>query len=183
MQFLIETERLILRELRNEDVNGMFELNSSLEVQRYVGNKPIKSLEEASRDIEFIQNQYLKNGIGRLAVVEKETGLFIGWGGLKLITEEMNGFKNFYELGYRFLPKYWGQGFATEVAKASIKYGFEKLKLDSIYAIADVQNIASNHVLQKVGFTKIEIFNYQGLPHNWLVLHNSVQANIEGENS
>ncbi|WP_262511041.1 GNAT family N-acetyltransferase [Pedobacter namyangjuensis] len=84
MQFLIETERLILRELRNEDVNGMFELNSSLEVQRYVGNKPIKSLEEASRDIEFIQNQYLKNGIGRLAVVEKETGLFIGWGRIKV---------------------------------------------------------------------------------------------------
>lgn len=95
MQFLIETKRLILRELRNEDVNGMFELNSSPQVQRYVGNKAIESLTEAKNDIEFIQDQYLKNGVGRLAVIAKETGDFLGWGGLKLITEEMNGRKIF----------------------------------------------------------------------------------------
>lgn len=77
-------------------------------------------------------------------------------------------------MGYRFLPKYWGQGFATEVAKASINYGFEKLNLKAIYAITDVENLASRHVLLKAGFKAIEIFDYQGLPHNWFILHNSM---------
>ncbi|RYF20448.1 MAG: N-acetyltransferase [Flavobacteriales bacterium] len=173
MQFLLETERLILREFRNEDVTGMFELNSNPEVQMYVGNKPIASLSQAMDEINFIQDQYLKNGVGRLAVIAKETGDFLGWGGLKLITEEMNGRKNFYELGYRFIPKYWGNGYATEVAKASINYGFEKFKLDTIYAITDLENQASKNVLQKVGFNATEIFDYQGAPHHWLVLKNS----------
>lgn len=170
MRFLIETERLILRNLDHNDVKGMFELNSNLEVQRFVGNQPIKNLTEAQENIEFIQAQYLKNGVGRLAVIDKQTAEFLGWGGLKLITEEMNGQHNFYELGYRLLPKYWGKGFATEVANASIKYGFEELKLDTIYAIADVENHASRNVLEKVGFKFIEIFDYQSTPHCWFIL-------------
>ena len=170
MQFLIETERLILRSLTLEDINGMFELNSNPAVQRFVGNQPIKSLSEAKENIEFITAQYLINGVGRLAVIEKETGDFLGWGGLKLITEEINGHYDFYELGYRFLPKHWGKGFATEVASASIKYGFEEMKLDVIYAIADVENHASKKVLEKVGFKLIQVFDYQGIPHNWFKL-------------
>lgn len=170
MQFLIETERLILRNLGAEDVNGMFELNSNAQVQRFVGNQPIKSLAEAKENIEFIQAQYIKNGVGRLAVIDKQTGDFLGWGGLKLITEEMNGQHSFYELGYRLLPKYWGKGFATEVANASIKYGFEELKLDMIYGIADVENHASRNVLEKVGFKFIETFDYQSTPHCWFIM-------------
>lgn len=170
MKFLIETERLILRNLLADDVDGMFELNSNPKVQRFVGNQPIKNLSEAKENIEFIQAQYLKNGVGRLAVIEKQTGEFLGWGGLKLITEEMNGHRNFYELDYRFLPKYWGKGFATEVANASIKYGFEELKVAMIYAIADVENHASRNVLEKVGFKFIEVFDYQSKPHFWFIL-------------
>ncbi|TKC08128.1 GNAT family N-acetyltransferase [Pedobacter polaris] len=172
MQFYLESERLILRALRTEDVNGMFELNSNPEVQKYVGNQPITTLAQAKENIEFIQKQYLENGVGRLAVIEKESGEFLGWGGLKLIIEEMNGHQNFYELGYRFLPKHWGKGFATDVVKISIKYAFELLKLDVIYAITDIRNGASKHILEKVGFKFIEIFDYKGQPHNWLMLQN-----------
>lgn len=170
MQFLIETKRLILRNLTLADANAMFELDSDPLVQRFVGNKPIKSLTEAKKNIEFIQAQYLQNGVGRLAVIEKETGDFLGWGGLKLITEEMNGHLNFYELGYRFMPKYWRKGFATEVANASIKYGFTELELNNIYAIADNENHASKNVLEKVGFKFIHVFDYQSIPHSWFNL-------------
>lgn len=174
MQFYLETERLILRPLTLEDTNGMFALNSNPEVQKHVGNQPIKTIAEAKENIEFILQQYVENGVGRLAIIEKESNEFLGWGGLKLITEEMNGHQNFYELGYRFLPKYWGKGFATEVGKASIKYGFEELKLEVIYAIAAIENQASKSVLEKIGFKVIAIFNYQNLPHYWFELNKKV---------
>lgn len=170
MKFHIETERLILRQLQLGDIGGIFELNANTEVQKFVGNKPIKNLAEAKAAIDFVIEQYQTNGIGRWAVIEKETGAFTGWSGLKLIRDEMNAHQNFYELGYRFIPKYWGKGFATETAKASINYGFKNLKLDVIYAITDYRNEDSSHVLQKAGFELVETFDLGGIVHNWFSL-------------
>jgi ribosomal-protein-alanine N-acetyltransferase len=84
MKIHIETQRLLIREIRDEDVNGIFELDTDPEVHKYLGNKPITSMEQAATLIKFIQQQYRENGIGRWAVIEKETNNFIGWTGLKL---------------------------------------------------------------------------------------------------
>jgi RimJ/RimL family protein N-acetyltransferase len=167
MEIFAETERLILREIEYEDEQGMFELDSDPEVHRYVGNNPVQSLEQIQMVIGFIRQQYVDNGIGRWAVVEKHTNQFVGWAGLKLFTEPVNGQSNFHELGYRFMKKHWGKGYATEAAKASVDYGFNKLKLKEIFAMTDVNNSVSKKVLQKTGFHFIETFNFNGEPTDW----------------
>jgi RimJ/RimL family protein N-acetyltransferase len=120
--------------------------------------------------INNILNQYEKNGTGRLAVIEKESNQFIGWSGIKLLTEEVNGFKNVYELGYRFLPEFWGKGYATESAIASLDLGFNQLNADKIYAYADVGNESSNRILTKLGFENNGTFLDKGDICNWYEL-------------
>ena len=167
MKIFAETERLILRELLLTDAEEMFELDSDPEVHRYLGNNPVTTVEQIVHVINFIRQQYIDNGIGRWAVVDKKTNEFVGWAGLKLITEETNSHKNYYDLGYRLKKKYWGLGIATEAAIASLDYAFDKLKTREVYAIANVENIGSNKVLKKLGFKLIEVFDFDGIKCNW----------------
>ena len=168
MKIFAETERLLLRELLPEDINGLLQLDSDPEVHQYLGQKTISTIEESSQNLNYIRKQYIDNGIGRWAVIEKETNQFIGWSGLKLITELTNGHINYYDLGYRFIKEYWGKGYATESAKASISYAFNQLNANEVYAIADIDNLASIKILEKLGLKRINIFQYDGKPHHWL---------------
>lgn len=172
MNTIIETERLIIRELLPEDEAGMFELDSDPEVHKYLGNKPIKHIDEARRVIELIRLQYETNGIGRWAMLEKSSGNFIGWTGLKLITIPINGHVNYYDLGYRMIKRYWGKGYATESAIASRDYAFNVLKTDKVYGMADIANTASCNVLQKTGLVYQHDFEYDGAPHAWFEMEN-----------
>lgn len=149
MQIFIETERLILRELLPADGDGIFELDSDPNVHRYLGNKPVSTLQQSRDVITMIRQQYADLGIGRWAAIEKNTGNFIGWSGLKLITDTVNNHRDFYDIGYRFINKYWGRGYATESAQAVMDYGFNHMRLKTIYGMAHIDNAASNHVLQK----------------------------------
>lgn len=160
----------MLRKLTNEDVDNIFLLDSNPEVMKYVGVPPTTEKGESARMLENIINQYQNNGTGRLAVIEKETSQFIGWSGIKLLTDEVNGFKNVYELGYRFLPEFWEKGYATESAMASLDLGFNQLNAEKIYAYADIDNQSSNHILTKLGFEnkgtfldKVDICNWYEL--------------------
>jgi ribosomal-protein-alanine N-acetyltransferase len=170
MQIFIETDRLIIRALIPEDAVGIFELDSDPEVHQYLGNNPIKTLEQAAEAIQLIRQQYLDNGIGRWAVIEKSTHNFVGWTGLKFMKEPINNHNNYYDLGYRLIKKYWGKGYATETAIASLSYGFNELKLPEIFAMADVLNAGSNAVLKKAGLQLIEVFHDDGIPHNWYLI-------------
>jgi ribosomal-protein-alanine N-acetyltransferase len=166
---LVETDRLILREIIPSDVMYIFRLDSDPEVQAYVGNAPITTLEQAQKTTDYILQQYATNGIGRWAVIEKKTNEFVGWSGLKFINDQViNGHQNYYDLGYRFLKAHWGKGYATEAARASLDYGFKKLKLSEIFAFADTRNSASRQVLKKVGFKEVNTFEYNGNLHYWL---------------
>ncbi len=170
----LQTERLILRELIPSDDKGIFELDSNPKVHEFVGKNPIVSIEQARDVIAFIQQQYQDNSIGRWAVIDKKTKAFMGWAGLKLYQSEANGHSNFYELGYRFMPKYWGQGYATEAAKAILEYGFNEMKLKEIYAMTDVKHKASQRVLEKCGMRYIEDFDLGGEIVAWF----KVQINL-----
>lgn len=103
---------MLLRELLLSDADGMFELDSNPNVHLFLGNKPVKDIEESLHQIKNIQQQYEDLGTGRWAVILKETGDFIGWSGIKFITNEINNHKDFYEIGYRFIEKHWGKGYA-----------------------------------------------------------------------
>ena len=87
MKIFAETKRLILREILLTDIDGMFELDSDPEVHRYLGNKPVSDKDQIIKVINFIRQQYLDNGIGRWAIIDKKTNNFIGWTGLKFVTD------------------------------------------------------------------------------------------------
>lgn len=167
MKIYVETDRLILRELVPGDENGIFELDSDPEVHRYLGNHPITHIGQARDIIQLVRKQYTDNGIGRWAIIEKNTQSFVGWTGLKLVRERINNHIDYYDLGYRLIKRYWGKGFATETALASLKYGFNELRLTEVYAMADTENTGSNRVLTKAGLNFIECFTYDGAEHNW----------------
>ena len=145
MQIILETPRLILREMELADAPFFFELNSDPDVIKYTGDGGFKNLEESEKIIHYVQDQYKKNGYGRWLVIEKETSEPTGWCGLKLHNED-----GFIDLGYRFMKKYWGKGYATEASKACVDYGFNILKLDRIIGRAMQENTSSINVLKKM---------------------------------
>lgn len=168
----IETERLLLRELLFSDADGMFELDSNPKVHLFVGNNPVKNIEESIEYIHFVHKQYKDFGTGRWAVVLKETNEFLGWSGIKFITDEINGHKNFYEIGYRFIEKHWGKGYATEAGKAFVDYAFNEMKVDALYAYADAGNENSRKILEKLGLRYVNSFEYEGETEVWYEMKN-----------
>jgi ribosomal-protein-alanine N-acetyltransferase len=157
-----------LRELLPTDDTGMFELDSNKEVHKYLGNKPIQTIEQAREVIKSVRQQYIDNGIGRWAAIEKSSGSFIGWSGLKFRRDEENNHINFYDVGYRLHPDYWGKGYATESCKAALEYGFGTLNINKIVGAANEENKASRRVLEKCGLKFIEKFIWKDLTCDWL---------------
>src|SRR5690606_29460565 len=121
-------------------IDEMFELHSDPEVHIYLGNKMITSKEKINEVIDSVRQQYIDYRVGRWAMIYKKTNEFIGWTGLQFVTKEINHHKNSYDLGYRLIKRFWGQGFAIESAFASLDYAFEKLNANEVYAIADCKN-------------------------------------------
>lgn len=163
---ILETPRLIIRELLPEDEPGMFAMDSDPEVHRYLGNHPYKEIQESRDNIDIIRRQYEENGIGRWAMLLKENGDFVGWTGFKLMREMVNGHINHYDFGYRLARRYWGRGLATEGARAALGYGIQVLGLKNIYGMTDIDNGASRHILESLGFKLVEIFAYDA-PSVW----------------
>lgn len=150
MIILPDSERLYFRQFTMEDAPLILELNSDPEVTMFT-HDPITKIEEASRILrDVILPQYDLYGYGRWAVYEKSDQRFLGWCGLKYRKERAET-----DLGYRFLQKEWGKGYATEAALACIKTAFENLKLDRLVARADVRNETSLKVLDKCGLNLI----------------------------
>ncbi|MFT6148037.1 MAG: RimJ/RimL family protein N-acetyltransferase [Saprospiraceae bacterium] len=172
MPIIAETERLILRKIKLFDASAMFEMDSNPNVLKYLTIDKIKSIEVSKQHILNIQYQYEKCGVGRLAVVLKSTDEFIGWSGLKYIKEPINNHKNIFDLGYRFLERHWGKGYATEAAQASLDYGFNTLNLKKIHAITMSDHTDSQSVLKKIGFQFQNIFSEKGFPHHWYSISN-----------
>ena len=76
------------------------------------------------------------------------------------------GSLNYYDIGYRLIQSYWGKGFGTEAAIASLDYAFEKMQLNEIYGVAHVDNITSNKILTKIGLIFTETFDFEGIECN-----------------
>ena len=153
---IIETERLLLREITHEDQADLFKLHSDPEVQRYTGEPVVESIEEIKLAIEGRIEDYKKYGYGRWATRLKSGNQFVGWAGLAYLPEFDE-----VDLGYRFLPEFWGLGIATEASRAILDYGFNSLKLKRIVAIALEENIASIRVMEKVGMKFEKIAPYE----------------------
>lgn len=171
MTIHLETIRFILRDFEYSDIDDLFELDSNPDVMKYIRLPTATSKEQIEKTIAGVKEQYQRNGIGRWIVQDKATKEVLGWSGLK-IEEHFRDF-HYNDVGYRFKPQYWGKGVATETALASLKYGFEQLSWDKICATADIENIASNIVLQKIGLTKQYDFDHEGEVLNWYEIQRS----------
>jgi ribosomal-protein-alanine N-acetyltransferase len=93
-------------------------------------------------------------------------------GGIKL-EKNVNGHDNFYDLGYRFLPEYWGKGYATEASRAVVVYAFTTLKLPKICAYIEHDNLASKKVAEKVGLRLSSTFMGHQKQELWMELDNT----------
>jgi [ribosomal protein S5]-alanine N-acetyltransferase len=147
---IIKTERLLLRQINNEDVNEIFVLRSDERVMRYIDKSPAQSLDDA---YEFLT---------RIAELEKNTEA-VTWG-IALRDEPhligticlWNIQKEHYraEVGYNLLPDYWGKGIMQESIKEVIDYGFNAMKLHSIEANVNPDNAASIRLLERNKFKR-----------------------------
>ena len=175
MKKQIETERLILREFLLSDVDGIFELDSNPNVHLFLGKKPVTDIKVSISYIENIQQQYKDFGTGRWAVVLKETNEFLGWSGIKMITYEINNHKDFYEIGYRFIEKHWGKGYATEAGLAFVDHAFNTMNVEALYAYTDAGNLNSGKTLEKLGFRRMNSFLHEEDLHIWFEIKNPNQ--------
>jgi RimJ/RimL family protein N-acetyltransferase len=155
---MLETERLIVREWTLADAAALFEICRDAEVMRYIGTgKPYETLDEAEKFLDWAVAYQKEYGFCRWAVLEKSSGKIVGSCGYAYPHEMPEA-----ELGYLFARDVWGKGFATETARACLDYGFEKLRFREIIAITDLENVVSQKVLEKIGFTQRGIEKIDG---------------------
>jgi RimJ/RimL family protein N-acetyltransferase len=144
---ILETDRLILRELTPNDAEFIFELLNEPSFIRNIGDRNIRTLDDARA---YIVNgpvaSYAKNGFGLYLIVLRETGESIGMCGL--IRRE--GLEH-VDIGYALLPRFWSRGYAVEAARATKAYAKEVIGLKRIVAIVDPANEGSIRVLEKIG--------------------------------
>lgn len=146
----LETERLHLRRVMNEDVNEIMALRSDKETMKYIPRPLVKTKEDALEHIALIDSKIETNEGINWAITLKNNPKLIGIiGHYRISTENFRA-----EIGYMLLPEYHGKGIISEAIKEVVKYGFQIMKLHSIEAIIDPENSASEKVLQKNGFVK-----------------------------
>jgi ribosomal-protein-alanine N-acetyltransferase len=151
---IFETERLIVRRYELGDAPAMFEIYREPEVWRYLaGGEPYASVEQArERLAQRVKRCGERAPYGLWAVVVRDTGALIGSVLLVPLEEGPE-----VEVGYHFGTFAWGQGYATEVTRGAIRYGFDVLGLQQICGVVFPENVASQRVLEKAGLT------YRGL--------------------
>jgi [ribosomal protein S5]-alanine N-acetyltransferase len=146
MHLIFTTPRLYLRQFTEADTALVLALNSQPEVTQYLHEPLLQTEADALRIItQHILPQYALN-LGRLATFINNTNEFIGWCGLKYRPELEE-----VDLGYRFLPQYWGKGYATEAAQHTLQYALYNLQLKRVTGRAHTENKASLKVLEKIG--------------------------------
>lgn len=156
---VLETERLRLRPLSRADTEHLAELDADPEVGRYVhlGEPPTRADLEAALPRMLARFGSPPVQPAFWAAEERGSGRFAGWFHLRPSREG-----DTLELGYRFRRDAWGQGYASEGARALVVRAFEHLGAKCVEAIALVENAASIRVMEKAGLRLRERFLYQG---------------------
>ena len=154
---IVESERLYVRKYTLDDEEAFYILNSDEEVMRYI--RPPKTREESHQflleNLEFYEQH---PGLGRWALLEKNTNLFVGSFSLLLLEHTNN-----IHLGYALLKEHWGKGYASEIVQAGLGYVFNELKLPTVTAVTYPGNTASQKVLLKNNFKQDGIYLEDGL--------------------
>lgn len=145
---VLETDRLVLRRMEMADVDDLMGIFSDPVAMRYYPGT--KSRAEAEEWVRWTLGSYRDHGFGQWVAILEDSGEFAGQCGLTV--QEVEG-KEEVEIGYLFLRKFWGQGLATEAAKAARDHGFHTLGYAHLISLIDPRNLASRRVAEKVGMT------------------------------
>jgi len=149
---ILETQRLILREIHPDDIDEIFKMNGDPDVMKYVGDGSVRTYEQMLQEMDMLISHYTrKPGLGIWATILKKTSTFVGASGLVYYdnTPEV-------EIGYRIQKEHWNRGYATEASVGLLEYGFQNLKLKKIVSSAHVKNLASRRVMEKIGMKYID---------------------------
>ncbi len=145
---LLETERLIFRELTDDDAAFIFELVNEPSFVHNIGDKGVRNLADARNYIlDGPVASYEECGYGLWLVELKETGESIGICGLVKRDSLPDP-----DIGFAFLPQFWSQGYAFESAAAVKKYSGDTLGINRLLAVTNPDNVGSIHLLEKIGF-------------------------------
>lgn len=159
---ILETDRLYLREITNDDVSDIFEHLSNELVTRYLGKESLINIDEAYEVIDKIKTNYSENRGIRWGIIHKENEKLIGTIGYDIIQIKNKR----ADIGYDINSNYWRQKIATEALKEVINFGFNKLDLNRIGAVVFPNNEASLNLLKKVGFKE------EGLLREYIIQNN-----------
>jgi len=148
---VLETERLILRKPVESDIPAWYRMRSSEENMRYIGRKPATAIEEVKALYDLvIQDIEANKHIGWVVAEKSNPAGFIGMIGFHRIKPEHHR----AEVGYMIEQEFQGKGYGKEAVKAIIEYAFKEMKIHSIEADIDKDNIASEQLLKSLGFRK-----------------------------
>ena len=151
MATIIETERLILRTWKKEDADAYFQINQDPKVIEFLRG-PL-TMEQVDGFITAVNNHQDKYGYTLWASCLKESSELIGFIGLNYVDWESH-FSPAVEVGWRLGSQYWGKGYATEGAKASLEYGFKQSGLKEIVSFTVPANVRSLRVMEKIGLKR-----------------------------
>jgi ribosomal-protein-alanine N-acetyltransferase len=151
---ILETNRLVLRQLTVDDSENWFKNLSDDGVAVLIGMEPLEKVEDSRSIINSFNDRYKKNNGMAWAIILKEDESSIG----TCSYEKIDNHNRSGEIGYDLLKKYWGHGFMAEALSAIIDYGFESLRLNRIEAHTAAINSASRNLLRRLGFFEEGIF-------------------------
>lgn len=146
----IQTPRLLLRRWRDDDLVPMAEINADPDVMQWIGDGSVRDLEQTAEAIERWEEEWDEEGFGLFAVELLASGELIGFVGLSVPTflpEVLPA----VEIGWRLGRQFWGQGYASEAAHATLEFALQDRGLDRVISITRTGNEASENVMRKLG--------------------------------
>src|SRR3990167_3446700 len=144
----VTTKRLLLRQWREEDLAPFAKLNADPRVMEYFPK--LRTREESDASVKVFSEHIQRHGWGLWAASLLETDEFIGFIGLQPVPFQA-AFTPAVEIVWRLAFEHWGKGYATEGAKAALRYGFERLHLQDIVSFTATKNMRSRAVMERIG--------------------------------
>ena len=146
--FKLETERLVMRPFVPQDLDALVELRTDPEVNKYLGGERLQNPRALEKRLQFYIDCYARYGYGTCAMHLKATGEMMGSSGLQPL--EQTGET---EVGYNLAKKFWRMGLGYECARAWLEFGFNRIGLRRVVAVAQPENAASWRIMEKLGMT------------------------------
>jgi RimJ/RimL family protein N-acetyltransferase len=145
----LRTRRLLLRRAQADDLDDIAALHGDPDVMRFIDDgRPVAREVVRERDLSWLTADY-GPGRGYWIAVERDTGLVVGWFGLRPLPAQPGVF----ELGYRLRPEAWGRGLASEGARLLVRHAFGTVGASRVFATTMTVNQASQRVMAKAGLT------------------------------